>query len=282
VTVGLGLFALGVALWNTGPKDGLWHALGPNLVALGGGAVMILAAYGSIADRRRRRRESVVEELLKAIKIAVKADEDDDLLTAKAATSALAQELDRSLPVLEIARQVGLTSYHRDRPTHHINELVIGAHKTVDILEISLNSMRSVSAARWSECKVKPRIILLDPHFPTVHPLALQRDAEEREQPGTILREIIHFLGNVPTDWFYGEPRIKLAETMPTVSYFRIDDVAYVSPYVHQKIGDETLHLELSEGGVYFAAMSRHFEALWADDERVKPAHLASIPPTYP
>lgn len=173
-------------------------------------------------------------------------------------------------------------SYFRDRPTAKINELVLSGRETVDILEISLHTMRNITADQWRGCAApEPRIILLDPNYPRTRPLAKQRDAEENQKPGTILREVFDFVHNLPGEWFDGAPRLKLARTMPTVSYFRIDGVAYVSPYVHQRVGDATLHLELAEGGEYFEVMASHFEALWDDRSRVLPARPASIHRSY-
>jgi hypothetical protein len=133
--------------------------------------------------------------------------------------------------------------------------------------------MREVSASQWRRCTAEEiRIILLDPYYPSHGPLAIQRDREEGKREGTILEEVHHFLRQVPPEWFDeedGRAQVRLARVMPTLSYFRIDDTAYVSPYVHQQVGDATLHMQVQQGGHYFGLLAKHFDALWDDKERV-------------
>lgn len=193
--------------------------------------------------------------------------------------------LSRAVPELQAAQDIGLVTFYRDRPTAQINEEVLLAHERVDILEISLHSMRQVTRTEWRRCEARNiRVILLDPHFPASAPLALQRDREEDQQEGKILEEVRHALDKFPPEWFEAssaQPQVKLAQVMPTLSYFRIDDIAYVSPYLHEQVGDATVHFQLRAGGHFFGVLTRHFDALWEDEARVMRANPDEIRDSY-
>ncbi len=65
---------------------------------------------------------------------------------------------------------------------------------------------------------------------------------------------------------------MRLARVMPTMSYFRIDDVAYFAPLVYRKLGHRTMHMRFREHGDFFGVLAENFEKLWKDTEHVRPA----------
>ncbi len=58
---------------------------------------------------------------------------------------------------------------------------------------------------------------------------------------------------------------------MPTMSYFRIDGVAYFAPLVHKTLGNETMHMRFQEDGDFFNVLAANFEKLWKNTDMVKP-----------
>jgi len=281
------LMLSGGSLWLLWRNNSFVQSLAANLVAAGLVGLLVFSTYGWLARRRANNEAARHRQLLERIAQSL-LDGDDvekrDGRLLDLVREGLREGFTEVSPVFDSAFRVGLTEVYEYRPTSQINQEVIQARNVVHILEISLHSMREISASDWVRCRAEDlRIIVLDPLFPTTRPLAAQRDLEESRQHGTILEEIHDLLYRLPADWFPADrnPRVKLARTMPTLSYFRIDDVAYFSPLVHNKVGDATLHLRLSRGGQLFQVLERHFEALWSDDKRAIKAVPAEMPRTY-
>jgi len=305
---------LGAILWIVNGRLG--RALGANFISAGGVALVVFLAYGQLSRSRRQEQsedhEATLEEIAQLVRDVKEHAHEEGTQVQQAIDVALA----RSLDVFCIAKEIGLTSFTVGRPKD-LNERVLAAKKTVDILEISLNTMQGIGAAAWRDCEAKIRVILLDPYFPSSgSPLARLRDAEEHQGDGQILGEIREILETFPQEWFstiagqatdgpsgQREPgtqrvtrgdtgadgpsngngtHVKLAQVMPTMSYFRIDDIAYFAPLVHRRLGHETMHLQLHDGGQLFAALGANFDTLWADRKHVVPADPNNIPASYP
>lgn len=279
------LALIGLALW-LGVSHGLFHQIAPNLMASAIVGLALLVAYGRLLrkkDKEETQRQNELLERATTESAKTRADNSRD----DAQIGEMLAKLVSRQPMIEVAEQLGVVQVFRHRPTEVINPAVLNARHTVNILEISLKTMREITDDQWRGCKADDiRIILLDPLFPPSAPLALQRDREEHPQfAGQILTEVHDFLHKVPTEWLLPtgcDSRVKLAQTMPTLSYFRIDDKAYFSPLVHSQVGDATLHLELVKGGQFFEVLAKHFEALWKDKERVTPARIDAVPRQYP
>lgn len=273
----------GLALWQ-GESKGLLHEIATNLMASAIVGLVLLVAYGRLLRKKSKEAADAQRQLLlRAVEGIIKVEQRgplEETLVSEAVGKALVSHL----PMIAVAEELGLTNVRVDRPTGVINEAVLKARHTVNILEISLYTMRSITPSEWTTCKAKDiRFILLDPMYPASATLALQRDSEEDQRPGQILKEVHDFLHKLPRQWLDREgSRVRLAKTMPTLSYFRIDDTAYFSPLVHKQVGDATLHLELAEGGLFFDVLAKHFEALWEDTERVAPARPDKVPRGYP
>ncbi len=252
---------LGLILWVVSSSGDLWRAIAPNLVAAGALGLLVLVAYGRLFRKRQLER---VREQTEAIRTITKTEAQLDAVVRRALDAELLK-----WPLVDAAQQLGVIALYRDRPTAKINEELLSAQKTINILEISLNTMRGIARSQWQECGAADiRILLLDPYYDSPHfRVAIQRDREEDKADGTILREIHRVLGQLPEEWCQGggKAKVKLAQTMPTMSYFRIDDTAYFSPYVHKQIGDATLHLKLAQGGQFLTLLDKHFQALWDD-----------------
>jgi len=307
---------LGAILWVVNGRLG--RALGANFISAGGVALVVFLAYGQLSRSRRQEQsedhEATLEEIAQLVRDVKERAHEEGTQVQQAIDVALA----RSLDAFCIAKEIGLTNFTVGRPKD-LNERVLAAKKTVDILEISLNTMQGIGATAWRNCEAKIRIILLDPCFPPRgNPLARLRDAEEHQGDGQILGEIREILETFPQEWFsttasqaangpsgQREPgtqrvtpdrgdtgaddpanangtHVKLAQVMPTMSYFRIDDIAYFAPLVHRRLGHETMHLQLHDGGQLFAALGVNFDTLWADKKHVVPADLSKIPASYP
>ncbi len=302
------LAAVGFILWRTG--DEFIRAVGANLVAAGLVGFLIFALYGWVFRQRRQKltteQSENVKDILKVCKRLEKRAEIGDGKILEAITAGVPE----SLSEFHAARDIGLLGYDEERPSEEIEQAVLEAKESVDILEVSLKTMRNIDTKEWQRCKAKVRIILLDPLFPekdengngngnghethpmAVRPLAVQRDLEEDENPGAILKEVHDIVRVLPDEWLApsgeggngsaSESCVKLAKVMPTLSYFRIDDMAYFAPLVHKQVGDRTMHLELAKGGGFFDELMRHFDKLWDDEKRTRSVANGDIPRTYP
>lgn len=298
-----GSFALavvGFGLWKLG--GGFLQAVGANLVAAGLVGFLIFIFYGWIF---RQRRQKLTNDLAKNVedirKACIRLEERAALEDGKI-QEAITAGVPESLSEFHVARDIGLFGYDEERPTQRIEEAVLEAEERVDILEVSLKTMLPIDTEEWRSCKAKVRIILLDPLFPEknedegekapleVRPLAVQRDLEEDKNPGAILKEVHDIVRALPDEWLApsdvedvaSESCVKLAKVMPTLSYFRIDDMAFFAPLVHKQVGDRTMHLELAKGGRFFNELTRHFEKLWKDKERTRSVGNGDIPQDYP
>jgi hypothetical protein len=293
------LILVGVILWM-GIGGKLGQAVGANLLAAGCVAFIVFLAYGKLSGGWNRAR---VEERSR--------------LEATSIQRTIDAGLGQSLDEFQIAKEVGLTGFSIGRPTD-LNAAVLQAAETLDILEISLKTMQGINTQLWRACEARIRILLLDPFYPSEESFSLahQRDIEEGQGEGQILGEIHEILRIFPSEWFPSkksdstgnqaqrvadaesgdgdansqreaekasdEVRVKLAKAMPTMSYFRIDGIAYFAPLVHRQLGHETMHLRLSQGGLFFTALEKHFDKLWDDEKLVEAIRPDDIPPHYP
>ncbi|HEX3518053.1 MAG TPA: hypothetical protein VHT29_03360 [Solirubrobacteraceae bacterium] len=302
--VGSVVLALIGLVLSTKVRGKLGEPVGANLLAAGCIGLVVFVAYGYLFRNRSQRRSAEQSRALTGIAEACERIESRDGLEVGRMQRVIDDGLARSLSVFDTARKIGLAGFDVGRPVQEINEAVLRARKTVDILEISLRTMQNIDADRWRGCEADIRIMLLDPLFPPERPLACQRDSEEGQGAGQILVEIHEILKTFPAEWFWPAPagspssisdepnpdgggtdntgaHVKLARVMPTLSYFRIDGVAYFAPLVHKQLGHVTMHLRLREGGELFAALSTHFEKLWNDLERVVTVRPNDIPRQY-
>jgi hypothetical protein len=279
------LAVTGVALW-LGAHKGLFHQVAPDLTGSAIVGLVLLVAYGRLLRKKSRREVGEERQLLERATSAITRIAQQTSADGEHVSQAVGEALARRLPMIAVGERLGLRDFRVDRPTGAINDAVLAAHETVHILEISLHTMRNITMDQWQNCRAGDmRFILLDPLYPASAPLALQRDSEEEQQRGQILKEVHDFLHQLPSQWFSvhdNGPRVRLAQAMPTLSYFRIDDTAYFSPLVHKQVGDATLHLQLTEGGLFFDLLAKHFDALWNDNEHVIPAERDIVPRDYP
>jgi hypothetical protein len=255
-----------VAFWGGAFKE----AIGGSIVAAGVVALVAFLTYGDLSGQRRQALLDEQAAQLNMLEETCERLEDHD---------------EKS----QVAKKVGLNNCYERRPDPAIEAAVLHATDRVDILEVSLDTMREVSHEQWRHCRADVRIILLYPDFPKAAPVARLRDSEEKQQDGDILGEIRETLELVPSEWIDGGSEgpelsvsgLKLAKVMPTMSYFRIDSVAYFAPLMHQRVGHRTMHLRLQQGGDFFNMLEDNFERLWNDDKRVKPAISEQIPAQY-
>jgi len=291
VSVLLILGGLIVAKMSSGK---LGQAVGVSLLSAGCVALIVFLGYGWMFRKRSMERAEAQSQLV-------------NVHVQQAIDAGLAQ----SLPEFKAAKAIGLTDFTVGRPKR-LNDAVLKATERLDILEVSLKTMQSIDASRWRACRAKIRIILLDPLYPGEEvALARQRDIEEKMGDGQILSEIHQILKIFPEEWFApnesnsanestlgvpdsdrsgeragaqlkaDEARVKLARAMPTMSYFRFDGHAYFAPLVHTLLGEDAIHLELSQGGEFFLALETHFDTLWNDKKRVVTVRPADIPEHY-
>ena len=256
IVVPLLAVAIGISLSLLGKSP--WEEIGGSVVAAGVIALLAFLTYGDLLGRRRQAQLDEHGEALEEVKASCKRLEDR-------------RKRD------EVAVRVGLDECYDRRPDPEIEEAVLQATETVDILEVSMDTMRELDGSDWLNCEAKVRIILLDPLFPKgTKTLASLRDKEEEQGSNAILGEIRKVLRSLPEDWMGDgkgkKSQVRLARVMPTMSYFRIDDVAYFAPLVYRKLGNRTMHMRFREDGDFFQVLAENFEKLWKDTKHVRPA----------
>lgn len=280
------LVLLGIILCSI--PDDLSKSIGANLLSAGAVGLLVFFVYGKLFRKRRQRLSAEQSVLLETIAASCERAEKRATVEAIRVQQAIADGVPESVTEFHAAQEVGLQGVDVGRPVHEINQAVLQAQKTVDILEVSLKTMQDIDDSQWRACKANVRIILLDPRFPEDRPLACQRDSEEEQTDGQILKEIHEILDRFPPEWLSSEDggpplqRVKLAQVMPTVSYFRVDDVAYFAPLLHKQLGHVAIHLRLGKGGKLFEALAKHFETLWNDKKRIVTVRPGDIPRDYP
>ncbi len=160
-----------------------WKGVGGSIVAAGVIALIAFLTYGDLLGRRRQ------------------AQLDEQTITL-ADIKASCERLEDRRKRDEVAKRVGLDECYDGRPDPEIEEAVLKAAKTVDILEVSMQTMRELDASDWLGCEAQVRIILLDPRFPEGEKtLADLRDEEEEQGPKAILGEIRKVLRSLPAAW---------------------------------------------------------------------------------
>jgi len=256
------------------------EGVGGSILAAGVIGLIAFLVYGDLSGRHRQAQLDWHEALLNDVKDSCARLEDHKRRD-------------------EVAKRVGLDECYERRPDPDIEREVLQATDRVDILEVSMDTMRELDRSDWLNCRAEVRIILLDPLFPRGQTtLASLRDEEEEQGKNAILNEIRKVLMSLPKEWMGDEegdseegakekakPRVKLARVMPTMSYFRIDDVAYFAPLVYRKLGNRTMHMRFRKHGDFFEVLERNFNKLWEDTDHLLPAapsDLSSNPAPEP
>jgi hypothetical protein len=256
--------AIGAGLSFRG--DDYLEGVGGSILAAGVIGLVGFLIYGDLSGRHRQAQLDQHEALLNEVKDSCARLEDH-------------KKRD------EVAKRIGLDDCYERRPDPEIEQAVLQATDRVDILEVSMDTMRELDSSDWLNCRAEVRIILLDPVFPeNQKTLADLRDEEEEQGKNSILSEIRTVLRSLPEEWMGDdeeeeeeESRVRLAKVMPTMSYFRIDDMAYFAPLVYRKLGNRTMHMRLRKHGDLFDVLERNFEKLWEDTEHVRPAVPARL-----
>lgn len=253
------LFAIAIGAGLSFTENSYLEGIGGNIVAAGVIALLAFLIFGDLSGRRRQAQLDKHEALLEEVKTSCTRLEDH-------------KKRD------EVAKRIGLVDCYERRPDPEIEEAVKQASHRVDILEVSMDTMRELGPTDWLNCEGDVRIILLDPLFPEgQQTLASLRDEEEEQGKNAILSEIRKVLRSLPKEWMGDadkdtESRVRLARVMPTMSYFRIDEMAYFAPLVYRKLGNRTMHMRLKKDGDFFDVLERNFEKLWEDTKHVRPA----------
>jgi hypothetical protein len=161
-------------------------------------------------------------------------------------------------------RSVGIKGQYDKRLAH--------ATSQIDIMGFGLRSLRQDyerQFAAWAAC-ASVRILLLDPDFPTPQcSMADQRDREERDDGGTIRRDVEAFV-KAAAPLIREEQaafKVRLYRCLPTVNMFRIDRELFWGPYLVREASRNLPTFVIAEGGSLFPVLTRHFETIWSDPE---------------
>lgn len=145
--------------------------------------------------------------------------------------------------------------------------------KQADILGFGLNSLRQDHATSFGTWKQQGRIrvLLIDPEFPSpTASYADQRDREEKDDPGTIARQVKQFVRD--TKQFLDDRfQIRLYRCLPVLNIFRIDGDILWGPYLMSEPSRNAPTFVVREGGEMYDRLLDHFERIWTNPELSRP-----------
>ena len=180
---------------------------------------------------------------------------------------------------LNILREFGLTEAFDHRSVRIKQEYDVrlrSAEEGIDIMGFGLRNLREdyrKEFEAWAG-RAKVRVLLIDPEFfSTRQPLANQRDKEEGETVGTIVKDVRAFVRDCSGLLRASEGRfqVRLYRCLPSVNIFRIDGNLFWGPYL---VGGASKNLPtflVGKRGILYERLSAHFNTIWADDDLSRP-----------
>lgn len=199
--------------------------------------------------------------------------------------------------------EVGLESVYLDRSNEvrdDFGERLANARRSIDILGFGLQNFREDfdGVRDWWSGRPNVRILVLDPDFPgNGHSYAEQRDKEEHQQESKIAQNVADFvrylregLGEITpaadaalARWEDGprdtDLQLKLAQCIPAITVFRIDDTIFWGPYLIERVSRRCPTFAVQSGRPLFEAIERHFNSIWNDWSTDAPAGWLQVPP---
>ena len=141
--------------------------------------------------------------------------------------------------------------------------------KGADVMGFGLSSLRQDHIKSFPIWKQQGpiRILLIDPEYPSPEfSFANQRDLEEQDQPGTIARQVRHFIKDTAHICEPGRFEIRLYRCLPMLNMFRIDDDILWGPYLVRELSRNTPTFLVRAGGEMYIRLMTHFERIWTDE----------------
>ena len=180
---------------------------------------------------------------------------------------------------LELLRQVGFVGAFSVRSTGikaQYDTRLRRASTNIDIMGFGLRALRQDYAKDfpvWA-ARAEVRILLLDPRVPKEdESFADQRDREEGDDPGTIRADVRAFVRAVAP--LLRDPNLKfklrLYRCLPSINLFRIDGELFWGPYLVREASRNLPTFLIDNGGSLFPVLTRHFDAVWSDDQLSQP-----------
>jgi hypothetical protein len=169
------------------------------------------------------------------------------------------------------AAEFGFLGYLPQRPFWQVaREPAFTAASHIDILEISAHTISQHNEDRdWKQLVASTkgiRVLLLNPLYPDRVPFAVSRDEEEgRAGTQEILAEVCEFLRKFGAGSSVDKFEVRLARSMPTISYFRWDRTVCWAPLLYGRDGHSVPHTMLRLPSPLGDELSRNFERLWTD-----------------
>lgn len=138
----------------------------------------------------------------------------------------------------------------------------------IDMIGFGLAAFRQDYGGVFTDWKKKKvRILLLDPDFPNKDAsFAVQRDREEKNEPGRISGEVNQFINDVREICKEGVFEVRLMRALPSVNYFRLDQDIFWGPYLINGPSRNSPTF-LVRGGYLAEALKSHFNALWLNHD---------------
>jgi hypothetical protein len=171
---------------------------------------------------------------------------------------------------LELFTQAGLLKIfpHRSVRMRDEYDSRLRDAREIDVLGFGQSSFRQDYSSQFQQlaAHARIRVILLDPDYPSGGlSLAEIRDKEEGNRAGQIRNDVEEFIRT--TKQIAGLDRtqfkVRIFRAIPSISFFRIDDVIFWGPYLITEQSRNTPTLLVQRGGFLFERLKQHFDHIW-------------------
>lgn len=195
------------------------------------------------------------------------------LLAAAVVTYLSSRYLARRSRIREIMDHWGLEAIYETRQKMNASSDLVWpkAERQLDAMGWGFRSFRDAKGNALEEkivAGMKVRFLVPAPDSETVR----RREEEEQVSPGSIAREIEQ-LGKWVDSLNKHEPgsaKIRYYTGHPQEFYFRLDDVAFVGPYLYGKTSQQTISYEFRGPSHGFTHYRDYFDRLWDDKDFCK------------
>jgi hypothetical protein len=154
------------------------------------------------------------------------------------------------------------------------------ASQHIDVMGYGLNSLREDFLDDFREwaTRLKVRILLVDTEAPADGSKYVDiRDAEEGNAPGRTRTEVRKFVVDTYPLWSRTDNfQVRLANALPSVNMFRIDDESFWGPYLisSTRYGRASRNLPtmiVRRPGYMYERLVDHFDEIWSSDILSRP-----------
>ncbi|MDP3065319.1 MAG: hypothetical protein Q8N08_01135 [Methanobacteriaceae archaeon] len=170
-------------------------------------------------------------------------------------------------------RQMGLKDiYLRRDQSQEYSELLKKAQKNIDVLGLGLNQFREDNESIIKEKSlngVAVRLLVVDSKSPILSIRSYQENDLKGETIDIPLKKLKNYaieVNKIIDELKKGKKiQIKRYNAVPSTMIFRIDDIMFVGPYLHNLPSRTTITFKIENNTELFKQFENHFNELWND-----------------